>query len=155
MKKHGLIDEWSSYLFSEVIFIYLKYDLVTEYVQSCRSESLGISSGSADLLVEVWGAVDVAQVGRVGEGVSAGTRARVETVVWGPSAAAPGNWSTVAAINMWENIPVGSSTSWPSLQVNSSGGSNKSKEFHFLLIYYNKINNYRLKPRWPQKNLLH
>ena len=115
---------------SKVNFIYLKYDMGSSFDQSSRSESLGISSGGADLLELIRGAVDVAEVSRVGEGFSAGSGGRVETVSWGPGAASPGNWSTVSAINMWENIPAGSSSSWPSLQVNSGGRSNDCKEFH-------------------------
>ena len=112
--------------------------------RSWRSESLGVSSGGADLLVLIRGAVDVAQVSRVRERVSASTGGRVESS-WGPGAASPGDWSTISAIDMWENVPVGSSSSWPSLQVNSGSSSNDSSEFHIYLIYYNKINNYRLK----------
>ena len=73
----------------------------------------------------------MAQVGGVGEGLAA-------SIIGGPSAASPGNGTTVLAIDVWEDISVGDGSSWPSLGGDSGGGGNKGEEFHFMFIYYNK-----------------
>ena len=53
----------------------------------------------------------------------------------GPSAASPGNGSTVLAIDVWEHVSVRDGSSWPSLEVDSGGSGNESKEeFHFLIF---------------------
>ena len=72
----------------------------------------------------------MAEVSGIGEGFSAGTVLRVELGV-SPSAASPGNWSTVDAVNMWEWVSWDDGSSWPSFKVDSSGGGDESEEFHF------------------------
>ena len=94
------------------------------------SESVGISSRSADILGGESCAVDVAEVGGVREGFAAGSSLGVQ-FSWGPCAASPGHWSTIDTIDMWEHISVGDGSGWPSVKVDSSGGGNKSEEFHF------------------------
>ena len=73
----------------------------------------------------------MAEVGGVGEGVDA-------LIIGVPLAASPGNGTTGLAIDVWEDISVGSGSSWPSLGGDSGGGGNKGEEFHFMFIYYNK-----------------
>ena len=112
-------------------FIYLKYHLrVVNFSKSFFSESIGIGGSGADISGGVRGAVELAEVGRVRQSLSACATLRVELGV-SPCAASPGDWSTVSSVDVWEWVSSGSVSSWPSLNRDSGGSGNKGEEFHF------------------------
>mgnify|MGYP006917958966 CR=1 FL=1 len=112
-------------------FIYLKYHLRGQtFSQSYCSESIGIGGSGADISGGVWLALDFAEVGRVSSSLSAGSGLRVELGV-SPCAASPGNGSAVGSIDVWEWVSSDDGSGWPSWELDSGGGSDKSEEFHF------------------------
>ena len=108
------------------------------------SESIGVLSGGANFSSGIAGAVNLAEVGRVGWGLSAETGGGSNEAE-GIGAASPGVGATVTGLSWvsWSSSNI--LTKWPSLDelFDGSGGgggnegSNNSGEFHFvLLIYY-------------------
>ena len=112
-------------------FIYLKYHLrFVNFSKSFFSESIGIGGSGADISGGVRRAGEFAEVGGVSSSISTCTGLRVELGV-SPSAASPGDGSTVGSVDVWEWVSSGSVSSWPSLNRDSGSSGNKGEEFHF------------------------